>query len=1042
MADYDEDYSGSDSSSDDDNSSSYSSSDLDEDELAVMGIAAAAGGDRTAAAAAAAGGGDGVSSKNQRYFPSVASLASVSSLEDSFGSSDYSSDESGSSGSDDSDYDDDDEGFDPGFVMPRAPPGRPALPAMPPMGFGGGGGGGMRGAPGGLGGLAAMLGGGGGGGGAPEGLPFGGEGLPFTLESLKKDLQAVGRAIITSNSGAVAAERANVLQSINWLASHVPNAVLEELGQEIRESLEKEKQNENAPPKESIAQVVEEVERADDDDDMSEISELSAVLAFEKDKTMAMVEPTEVSNVGVSYGDLATFALNSTNKEGQNAQSPDLPDIDEFQPDLSPKIESAKDGQNANAAASRSSIIDKLPSSPLKGTKQRGILGSLPTRADEKTGGPSDPFSGNYDKSNLAGIADSFVSPKNKRSTLPAEGSKGMLHILKDKDGLSKELNVGISRGSSDGTATPTISPDASSSSSGDSSTSDGNGRSTDESATAGRPIRGCLPFSHDVRCALLFIDISGFTKLSTLLDPESLSKAINAYFQLIVDNVLESKGDILKFAGDACFVQYEATDKCDLEGCLLSALNGAKKIIDASKDFLVMGNGATSECSYLLTSTATKVETLNVHCGIGAGQMVGVHVGDTKLRREYVLLGEPISQATDATDFAKLGEVAISAEAYSILSNICDFTEEAQSDGKTPTVVATREAAYYSVNAAGGAHLQPKIVNDISRGVTHVDGLDVDALREYRSRMSLYCHPVVVDNDQSFKGAKVKKADRSAAERHREEAEIRQVFTMFVCPRVECKLSKDPKKNRALYHTLNDIMNLSSRFIDKYTGHLRQFIVDDKGLVLIITFGLRGTTIPNMVSKRAVPAALAIHSALQMELGIDSNIGCTVGEAYCGVVGGVKRHEYAVLGPSVNLAARLMSSKTNPGVLVDNRVRMMSNRSFGFNALEPVKAKGYSEPVPIFEPLGAIERKWGRILPNFAGRKAEILNVMKITVDMLRSRSPSRMIMIESKNGVGKTAMVAHAIEHIKRRIGKDNKRLIVLKNASTETDALVPFG
>jgi hypothetical protein len=178
------------------------------------------------------------------------------------------------------------------------------------------------------------------------------------------------------------------------------------------------------------------------------------------------------------------------------------------------------------------------------------------------------------------------------------------------------------------------------------------------------------------------------------------------------------------------------------------------------------------------------------------------------------------------------------------------------------------------------------------------------------------------------------------------------------------------------------------------------------------------------------------------MELGIESKIGCTVGEAYCGVVGGVKRHEYAVLGPSVNLAARLMASKTNPGVLVDNRVRVMSNRSFGFNALEPVKAKGYSEPVPIFEPLGAIERKWGRILPNFAGRKEEILTIMRTTAEMLRSNSDSQMIMIESKSHAGKTALLAHAIEHVKRRIGKDNKKLLVIKNVSSESDALVPFG
>ncbi len=77
------------------------------------------------------------------------------------------------------------------------------------------------------------------------------------------------------------------------------------------------------------------------------------------------------------------------------------------------------------------------------------------------------------------------------------------------------------------------------------------------------------------------------------------------------------------------------------------------------------------------------------------------------------------------------------------------------------------------------------------------------------------------------------------------------------------------------------------------------------------------------------------------MELGLQCKIGATIGEAYCGVVGGVRRHEYAVLGASGNLAARLLTSQINPGILVDNRVRMMATRSDGFNALPPGQAKG-----------------------------------------------------------------------------------------------------
>lgn len=312
--------------------------------------------------------------------------------------------------------------------------------------------------------------------------------------------------------------------------------------------------------------------------------------------------------------------------------------------------------------------------------------------------------------------------------------------------------------------------------------------------------------------------------------------QAINTYFQLIVDEVLDGKGDLLKFAGDAVFIEWKATTNCCLETCVESAVNCASKILSRCADFSVMANGATGDSSYRLTSQASQVDTLNVHCGVGAGQMVGVHVGDHKSRREYILLGQPISQATIATDFASLGEVAVSSEAHSILSRVCDFRGSAAfSDGKTPTIVATRNELKFTSKKRFGTHVQRKIVNDISRGVTsHVEGLEVDALRKYRRMMSLYVHPVVVDNDLAaahhIKSKKVKKIDRSEQERHREEAEIRNVFTMFVNPKVETHVTKDEAANVKMYETLNDIMNLSTREIERFHGHLRQFIVDDKG--------------------------------------------------------------------------------------------------------------------------------------------------------------------------------------------------------------------
>ena len=75
-------------------------------------------------------------------------------------------------------------------------------------------------------------------------------------------------------------------------------------------------------------------------------------------------------------------------------------------------------------------------------------------------------------------------------------------------------------------------------------------------------------------------------------------------------------------------------------------------------------------------------------------------------------------------------------------------------------------------------------------------------------------------------------------------------------------------------------------------------------------------------VENNGLPAAYAIHRALKTELNVENRVGCTFGKVYCGVVGGVRRHEFAVMGAPVNLAARLMGLKVNNGILVDEAVR------------------------------------------------------------------------------------------------------------------------
>jgi class 3 adenylate cyclase len=186
------------------------------------------------------------------------------------------------------------------------------------------------------------------------------------------------------------------------------------------------------------------------------------------------------------------------------------------------------------------------------------------------------------------------------------------------------------------------------------------------------------LPKAYERESVILFVDMSGFTKLSTLLDVESLSKVINSYFDLIVSEVILYGGDILKFAGDAFFAEWRIAEGADTNSDNektsnpLSELNASLVSINELNfdDFDML---PITRCVMMAAKCATSIVTkfsdyhvtavdghvtneamLNVHCGVGVGQVVGLHVRDCKdgededaeeMRREFLLLGDPIDQ-------------------------------------------------------------------------------------------------------------------------------------------------------------------------------------------------------------------------------------------------------------------------------------------------------------------------------------------------------------------------------------------------------------
>ncbi|KAL7552126.1 hypothetical protein ACHAWF_018244 [Thalassiosira exigua] len=637
----------------------------------------------------------------------------------------------------------------------------------------------------------------------------------------------------------------------------------------------------------------------------------------------------------------------------------------------------------------------------------------------------------------------------------------------------------------------------------------------------------GHLPLSKHHDGALLFVDISGFTKLSVTLDVENLSNVINSYFDMITEQITIHGGDVLKFAGDAIFAEWKASRRKpnrDLEQCVLQAAECAAAIVSNCSDYVVVTKASASstggiskktslvsrqESSAMMRRTmelsvsaklsrgddierhkgeptrrhsdndnyddnraqrerklrtgslrrklsvelmqglrpslCVEVATLNVKCGIGAGHMVGIHVGDDISRREYLILGDPVNQVAKAESIAQHGEAFASPEAVRLLANSYHIKGEWGEAVKNnqPFLIANHGEFCIDTGTYDRAFSRRESFTPCDgANILHLcEQFHISELQLLKRTLSLYVHPVVVNDDSEWLVPVSLRYIRDQ-ERHLAEAELRNVYTCFVTPLVDYELTGDKTKDQKLFNLLNDIMNLTSRELDKVQGHLRQYILDDKGLVLICTFGLRGSMFLNMIAQRAMPFTLSIKKTLEEELGVKSRIGATFGRAYCGVVGGSVRHEFSVLGPSVNFSARLMVSKDNPGILVDKNVRLLTSQVF-FKPLPAVKAKGFDEPMPIFEPIQtSTDDKWGqRKHKNFIGRSKEIMHIMRKAKDLVFGGTASKLVFLSAVSGTGKSALMAKSTKHVKAMLKKVNKKVITLRNTSREGDSRVPF-
>jgi class 3 adenylate cyclase len=142
----------------------------------------------------------------------------------------------------------------------------------------------------------------------------------------------------------------------------------------------------------------------------------------------------------------------------------------------------------------------------------------------------------------------------------------------------------------------------------------------------------------------------------------------------------------------------------------------------------------------------------------------------------------------------------------------------------------------------------------------------------------------------------------------------------------------------------LNQVLALEADVVRRHGGDVDKFVGD----AMFAWFS--GPARCRHAIDAAVEILSGLHESFAGKAGTEIGFGIHVGEVVVGSMGSQDRRDYTAIGRSVNLAARLCSAAKSGQILVSEAVATELEQTLSLTPLPPISAKGFTEPVRVFE--------------------------------------------------------------------------------------------
>ena len=312
--------------------------------------------------------------------------------------------------------------------------------------------------------------------------------------------------------------------------------------------------------------------------------------------------------------------------------------------------------------------------------------------------------------------------------------------------------------------------------------------------------------------CAALFIDISGFSKMTEKLvnkngleGAEQLARHLNINLGRIVDRLTDCGADVIKFAGDAAL-------------CIFPVVEGGPDLAAQT----LRATQLSLECISTLERENYVVEgiRLTAHSGLGCGEATGFFAGGAKpahladARTEYTPIGAPMTQIASSEPAAGDGETVVSPECWALIGHMCNGSVVVDAQSQEKNYLVTSIKPEFTLNLDDGAsggiidELQALSAAEASAVADQITVVVPEAVRAHLTDLV----PGAIPNVAEFRSVTVLFSRLTGLDYSRGQSELQKV---------------------------QRIVRLVQETIYKYGGQLMRFSVDDKGAVVLGVFGL-----------------------------------------------------------------------------------------------------------------------------------------------------------------------------------------------------------